>query len=111
MPDDLQELKRLIAELTQRVYRLEQAAGMAEAAPPAAPVTATAPLPPPVAVPGTPPPPSEDLESKIGSHWFNRIGIVAVLVGVALFLKYAFENNWIGPAGRVSIGLMGGLAV
>jgi uncharacterized membrane protein len=28
-----------------------------------------------------------------------------------LFLKYAFENNWIGPAGRVSIGLLAGIAV
>lgn len=52
-----------------------------------------------------------DLESRIGSHWLNRIGIAAVLIGVAYFLKYAFDNNWIGPAGRVSIGLLAGIAV
>ena len=52
-----------------------------------------------------------DLESRIGSHWLNRIGIAALLIGVSYFLKYAFENNWIGPAGRVSIGLLAGVAV
>ncbi len=33
------------------------------------------------------------------------MGIVAVLVGLSYFLKLAFENNWIGPATRVLIGL------
>ncbi len=51
--------------------------------------------------------PREDagLEKQIGQFWLNRIGIVALLFGVSYFLKYAFENNWIGPAGRVVIGL------
>src|ERR1700677_3093472 len=52
-----------------------------------------------------------DLESRIGSHWLNRIGISAVLIGVSYFLKFAFDNNWIGPAGRVSIGLLAGIMV
>lgn len=52
-----------------------------------------------------------NLESVIGSHWLNRIGISAVLIGVSYFLKFAFDNNWIGPAGRVSIGLLAGIAV
>jgi uncharacterized membrane protein len=34
-----------------------------------------------------------------------------MLIGVSYFLKFAFENNWIGPAGRISIGLMAGIAV
>ncbi|MGA3264356.1 MAG: DUF2339 domain-containing protein [Terracidiphilus sp.] len=48
------------------------------------------------------------LESRIGSHWFNRIGILAMLIGVAWFLKLAFDNHWIGPLGRVVIGLVAG---
>ena len=52
-----------------------------------------------------------NLESRIGSHWLNRIGIAAVLIGVSYFLKFAFENNWIGPAGRIVIGLIAGVAV
>ena len=51
---------------------------------------------------------SGDLERKIGQYWLNRVGIVAVLTGVSYFLKYAFENNWIGPSGRVAIGLLAG---
>jgi len=52
-----------------------------------------------------------DLESRIGSQWLNRIGITALLIGVSYFLKFAFDNNWIGPAGRVAIGLFLGIMV
>lgn len=54
---------------------------------------------------------SRSLESRIGSQWFNRIGILAVLIGVAWFLKLAFDNHWIGPLGRVIIGLLAGAAL
>ncbi len=54
---------------------------------------------------------TSEMESKIGAHWLNRIGIAALLVGVAYFLKLAFQNGWIGPAGRVAIGLVAGIAV
>jgi uncharacterized membrane protein len=51
------------------------------------------------------------LESRIGSQWFNRIGILAVLIGMAWFLKLAIDNHWIGPLGRVLIGLVAGAAL
>jgi uncharacterized membrane protein len=54
---------------------------------------------------------SEDLEGTIGKLWLNRIGIVAILIGVAYFLKYAFDSGWIGKQGRVAIGLIAGIAV
>ncbi|HEV7675145.1 MAG TPA: DUF2339 domain-containing protein, partial [Candidatus Angelobacter sp.] len=54
---------------------------------------------------------SEDLEGTIGKLWLNRIGIVAILIGVAYFLKYAFDSGWIGAQGRVAIGLIAGIAV
>ena len=41
----------------------------------------------------------------------NYIGILAILFAVAFFLKYAFENNWIGPRGRVGIGLLIGASL
>jgi uncharacterized membrane protein len=53
----------------------------------------------------------QSLESRIGSQWFNRIGILAVLIGMAWFLKLAIDNHWIGPAGRVLIGLIAGAAI
>jgi len=54
---------------------------------------------------------SHDLESLIAGSWFNRLGILALIVAVCLFLKYAFDNNWIGPTGRVAIGLFLGAAM
>ena len=69
------------------------------------------PRPPYALVPDRAPHREADLESRIGSHWLNRIGIAALLIGVSYFLKFAFENNWIGPAGRVTIGLLAGIAV
>jgi len=47
-----------------------------------------------------------DLESVIAGKWFNRVGIVALLIAVSYFLKLAFDNNWIGPTGRVAIGIL-----
>jgi uncharacterized membrane protein len=124
---DLQALRELLRDLAQRVDRLERKLG---AGPPqqdvpmpvARPetVSASTPAPPPPPVPDIPAQPrvmlrahadDTDLESRIGSHWLNRIGIAAVLIGVSYFLKYAFDNNWIGPAGRVTIGLLAGIAV
>lgn len=134
---ELQELKALVAGLTQRVFRLEQAAGL-RARPAPAPAAVVAELPPTGRVGGHVHPPdsalpvapavsgsqpfvraetqpaqlgTSDLETQIGSHWLNRIGIAAVLVGASFFLKHAFENNWIGPAGRVAIGLAAGTGI
>jgi uncharacterized membrane protein len=89
---------------------------------PPAPTTRTAAPPPfPTSPPPTSPlgPPglpqasrrSDSMEAKIGQYWLNRVGIVAVLMGVSYFLKYAFENNWIGPRGRIVIGLFAGIAL
>lgn len=87
----------------------------------AAPVSPHAPTPPSppvpphhVSAPPPPPPPRSngetDVESIIAGRWFNYVGILAVGLATAFFLKYAFDNNWIGPGGRVTIGLVvGGL--
>ena len=130
---DLEAIRRILAELTTRISRIERRLEMDEpppvsaAAPPSQP---TAAFPPPTSAasvqppyPLVPPPPSSprqtiaahapqpDLESRIGSHWLNRIGIAALLIGISYFLKFAFDNNWIGPAGRVTIGLIAGIAM
>ena len=51
-----------------------------------------------------------DLEALIGGRWLNRLGILTLLLGAAFFLRHAFENEWIGPTGRVLTGLVSGIA-
>lgn len=53
----------------------------------------------------------EEWESFIGGKLLNRIGAVALIFGVAFFLKYAFDKNWINEYFRVSIGLATGAAL
>jgi uncharacterized membrane protein len=55
--------------------------------------------------------PKASLEDRIGSQLFSRIGIVALLIATTLFLKWAIDNHWIGPTGRVLAGLIAGAAV
>jgi uncharacterized membrane protein len=52
-----------------------------------------------------------DWETIIGGRWLNRIGIVALIGATTFFLKYAFDNNWIGPSGRVAIGMILGASM
>lgn len=52
-----------------------------------------------------------DWETIIGGRWLNRIGIVALIGATTFFLKYAFDNNWIGPSGRVAIGTVLGASM
>ncbi len=128
--DEVGELRARIRRLELALYRQGilaedwQSPAPATTAPPAPP-SAVAPVPPPAQIPPPPPrqpiaapsfgvapasaqQPEASLESRIGSQWFNRIGILTVLIGVAWFLKFAFDNHWIGPLGRILIGLVAG---
>jgi uncharacterized membrane protein len=71
--------------------------------PPVAPEPLAAEAPP--AAPATRPARVGDLEDRLGARGLNRVGVLVLIVGIAFFLKYAFENAWIGPAGRVAVGL------
>ena len=56
-------------------------------------------------------PKRRDLESAIGGRWFNWIGIIAVTIGVAFFLKFAFDKQWIGPGARISLSAILGITL
>jgi len=49
------------------------------------------------------------LEQRIGTRWIAVAGTITVIVGVAFFLKYAYDNWVIGPMARVLITAAGGL--
>ena len=50
-------------------------------------------------------------EQILGGNWLARIGVLALIIGVGFFLKYAFDNEWIGPTGRVILGIVAGLGL
>lgn len=99
-------LEQQLQELRARIELLEsalRARGISESRLDVKPKPPSAPLPAP--------PPARSLENRIASQWFNRIGILAVLIGMAWFLKLAIDNHWIGPAPRVLIGIVAGIAL
>jgi len=52
----------------------------------------------------------QHMEVVIGQMWVGWIAVALIFCAAAFFLKYAFENRWIGELGRVAIGIAVGLA-
>lgn len=53
-----------------------------------------------------------DIEKFIGENLINKIGIAVLVLGIAFFVKYAIDQNWINETGRVGIGLLcGGILI
>ena len=120
-----------LRSLYERMHRLELALaargpaatgepvadmGAVDAPPPPVPVYVAPPSPPPVPEPPVPQPApttraTRDLEQRIGARWATWVGIVAILFGVSFFLKWSFDNDLIGPAGRVMLGCVVGIAL
>lgn len=120
-PPQPNDLAHELAALTARVYAIERQLAQQhptavvetqhEAAPPPPPPP---PQPKPVPLPNftqPTPKPQVSLEDRIGSQIFSRIGIIALLIGATLFLKYAMDNHWIGPLGRILAGLIAGTGI
>ncbi len=53
----------------------------------------------------------EGWEAFVGQKAFGWMAVVLFVFSAAFFLRYAFQNNWIGPVGRVMIGELTGLAM
>lgn len=72
-----------------------------------------APLPPPEAPApvSEPAAPAENLEQVIGRKWLGWIAILLIFGAAAYFLKYAFENRWIGELGRIVLGVVAALTL
>jgi uncharacterized membrane protein len=110
------DLEEQLAALTARVYSLERSVEAMRPSPASA--GEPAPAPPAVAQPLPMADPSprvaagaRSLENRIGSQFLNRVGIFAMLIGAAWFLKLAFDRNWIGPTVRILIGLSSAAAI
>lgn len=122
-----------IRRLGERLRRLEEATGaeMPRAAtrPPEAPAPPPgAQTPPPEAppqrprimpsaflhppAPRTPTAPERWIRAFLtGGNPLNKLGALSLIVGAAIVFKYAVDNDWIGPTGRVALGLATGAAL
>ncbi len=120
----------LYAALDARLLRLEResaslradlsAAAPASTTAPAAPasgfaaatVVAVAPAAPSIwAVPPKPDRPAFSFEVFFAGRGLQLVGLVLVLLGVAFFLDLAFTRGWVGPAERILLGLICGVAL
>jgi len=99
------------AERWARSYREQHAAGVSAESPPARPPVRPGDAPPtsrqatakPLADSYAPP----DLERRIGARLFAWGGAIVVVIGLALFLMYAYREGWLGlltPAVRCFAG-------
>src|SRR5262249_10098069 len=81
--------------------------------PPATP--SPPPAPQPVFEPEQPPPPpaaaTPDFATSLGPRLLVGMGALFFVVFLALFVKYAWENDWVGPLGRLLLGTAFSLAV
>lgn len=112
LQEEVRRLRELVISMNNRLAALEMRQGIATPSP--AKPTPAAPIPAPEAPPrkGKPAKVKErEWEQLLGGRWLARIGVLALVIGVAFFLKFAFDNNWIGPTGRVILGIIAGLAM
>ncbi|MHC5033892.1 MAG: DUF2339 domain-containing protein [Planctomycetota bacterium] len=51
------------------------------------------------------------LEEALGRRWMTWAGVVALFLAAGFFVKYAFDAGWVGPAARVILGIVAGIAL
>lgn len=112
-----------VAETVDEPKPVSEAPAEPPIAVPAAPRPGPPPGPPPVSPPPTSPRPvftstlparkinAREIESVIGRRWLGWAAVALILFATAFFLKYAFDNRWIGELGRVAIGVTVGLTL
>ena len=129
LSDALARMVRNQRQIDERLLRIEAALQLqppAAAAP--APVfvapppprpqpVAEQPVSPPPLIPSPPqpepvaPPPrrSTGFETQFGLTILNRLGVLTLVLAASFGFKWAVDNDWIGPGGRVAIGVLAGL--
>ncbi len=112
-----------LQQLTARIQRLEARLATGQVVTQPAVDTEPEPKTEPIEKPQFVPPPAQpkpirpstfsalDLESMIGRQWIGWIAVTLILFATAFFLKYAFDNRWIGEVGRVAIGTIFGVTM
>jgi len=120
--DVIEQLERRVATLESMVRRLTSLATSSEQL--RATVSPEVPHPPPRPNTRKPAPPAlfptvsvkaasgeRDLEQWFGQRGLLAVGVAALLIATALFLKYAFDRGWIPPLVRSVGAVVFGIAV
>ena len=122
LTSDMQALGTRLASLEARLHQPSTHEGLARVAAPEQepepePELPSPPLPEPqpvaaslqpVSLPGAT---DGGLEAAIGGRLLLYAGIVAFVLGIGFFVKYAFDHQWITEGMRVALGALGGLAL
>jgi uncharacterized membrane protein len=104
------DIRRAQAELDGRLLRIEATLGLNESLPTAEPPPLEPAPPEFIAEQPRPRPAPAPLETRIGLTLISRAGALTLVLGIGFFFKWAADNHWIGPAGRVILGLLAGCA-
>ena len=117
-----------VVRLSSRVKELERKVGIPQPAPrtPTVPVVSVSPdaapvsasqqapyfAPTPATAPAGPlePTAGELFAAWLKEDWLLKLGAFMLLLGFAWLTTYAFMNNWIGPMGRIALGIIAGAA-
>jgi uncharacterized membrane protein len=91
LTDQVESLSAQLADLRERVARLEAAKSM---------VATSAVVPNVTLTPNS---------ANTGLKLLNRIGALTLFIGIIFFFNYAVDNQWIGAAGRVVLGVVAGV--
>ncbi len=51
------------------------------------------------------------VERLLSANTLSKIGIITFVLGIAFFVKYAIDQNWINEIGRVGIGILTGAII
>lgn len=109
-----------VSRLSARVGELEKKVGVSQVytpqSPPvpAAPVASSAPAASfdanytPAPIGPIEPTAGDRLSSWLKEDWLLKVGAFIVLLGFGWLTTYAFMNNWIGPMGRITLGIFTG---
>lgn len=70
-----------------------------------------APTPAPTPLPASSHDWSDQLTDWVKEDFLMKIGGLLIFLGFAWFVSFAFINNWIGPMGRIALGLIAGASI
>ncbi|SDL52953.1 DUF2339 domain-containing protein [Siphonobacter aquaeclarae] len=103
LQDEVERLSRQLTDAQQQLQDVRRQLHALAGRPSGVPIPPPAPAPKPAPIPPRPIA-KAPTEAYIGGNLLSKVGIAALVIGMAIFVKYAFDNDLIGPWGRLLMG-------